>query len=193
MKKIVVLLSIAVVFAITLACQFKDKKSNSKTENLEINREAFKEYIKNKPYTILYFWASWCGFSRAGLVNDYSKNYQSLKNDTVQSLLIVASDTNSINSFMVNNSIILPYKCLHEGKYPILIRNIMDGKNMEKFIKEMFNYKIESRGFPTVLLVDSSSNGLDNSGKTEVAVRIYRYFERNKIDTNNNDKHKKSP
>lgn len=185
MRKLIVLIIFSVVFVITFACQTDTEKKNSTKESLELNKDDFKKYIKEKPYTILYFWASWCGFSQEGLINDYSKNYQYLNNDTVQSLLIVASDTNSINSFMVSNNIKVPYKCLHEGKYSIVRRNITDGKNMEIFIKEMFGYKNKISGFPTVLLVDSSFNGLMDSDKTADAVRIYRYFEQKKL-TNEN-------
>lgn len=185
MKKLVVLISFAAVFAIILACQNKDEKKNLNKESLEINEDNFKKYIKEKPYTILYFWASWCGFSQAGLINDYSENYQYINNDTVQSLLIVASDTNSINTFMAANNIKVPYKCLHKGKYPTETRNITDGKNMERIVAEMFQYKIKSHGFPTVLLVDRSLNGLMDSDETKDAVRIYRYFEQKKIQNNN--------
>lgn len=161
-----------------LACQSKDHENKSETASIEIVRNDFKTFIKSKPYTILYFWASWCGFSQSGLVNDYSKNCESLNNDTVQSILIVVSDTNSINRFMKNNDINVIYKCLYFGEYPLPIRNIKDGRNMENFIKEMFNHKIESRGFPTVLLVDSSFNVLINSTHTKYAVDNYRYFEK---------------
>lgn len=180
MRKLIVLITFAVVFVIILAYQIKAEKKTSTKESLEINKDDFRKYIKERPYTILYFWASWCGFAQKGLINDYSKNYQYINNDTVQSILFVASDTNSINSFMVRNNIKVPYKCLHEGEYSILRRNIKDGKNMDKFIKDMFGYKNEFPGFPTVLLVDSSFTVLMNSSETKHAVSNYRYFERKK-------------
>src|SRR5690554_3531771 len=93
----------------------------------------FKKFIKNKPYTILYIWTSWCGISRDGLINDYYKNYSMINNDTVQSLLIVASDTNSINDFLRENKISLPYKCLYPDKYSLLTRNFKDEKNKDQF------------------------------------------------------------
>lgn len=188
MKRINILVVTFLLFVIIVGLQLKFNRTNSITPNKEINIVEFKKYIKGKPYTILYFWASWCGFSQAGLVNDYSINYQQLNNDTVQSLLIVASDTNSIINFMNSNNINVPYKCLHAGEYSIVTRNTKDGSNMETFIKKMFGYKNNISGFPTVLLVDSSFNGLMDSDETADAVRIYRYFERQKL-----LKNKKSP
>ena len=187
MKKIILLAFFSVVLVI-LYINSRKQGTVSNIKSHEINHEDFKKYIKERPYTILYFWVSWCGISQAGLINDYSKNYQYINNDTVQSLLIVASDTNSINSFMVKNNIKVPYKCLHEGSYLPLIGNITDGKNKEQFINDMFNYKGIISGFPTVLLVDSSFNGLMESDKTKDAVRIYRYFEKNKNINSNGEK-----
>jgi len=188
MKRIYIIVGTLFLFSIIVGTQFKYDSENSISTNKKINTDEFKEYIKEKPYTILYFWASWCGFSQAGLINDYSKNYHHINNDTVQSLLIVASDTNSINSFMQSNDIHLPYKCLYEGKYSVVTRNTKDGSNMVSFINNMFGYKIKILGFPTVLLVDSSFTSLMESDKTTDAVRIYRYFERQKL-----SKNKKSP
>ncbi len=184
MKKILILASFLFVFLYTF---IKKQGEISNKESCEINHEDFKKYIKERPYTILYFWVSWCGFSQAGLINDYSKNYKYINNDTVQSLLIVASDTTSINSFMTNNSIKLPYKCLHEGKYILLTRNITDGRNKDNFIKDLFNYK-SIPGFPTVLLIDSSLNVLVECSKTKHAVSNYRYFEKKKIINSNEEK-----
>jgi len=188
MKKINILIALVLVFAIINSCKFGIQNTGVTKESNEINNEDFDKLIKRKPYTILYFWASWCGFSQAGLINDYSKNYQQINNDTVQSLLIVSSDTNSIRSFMEDNNINLPYKCLYEGNYSIITRNIKDGENMEGFIKDMFGYKILAHGFPTILLVDSSFTVLMESDETLDAVRIYRYFEHQKL-----LKNKKSP
>jgi len=187
MKKILILASFSVVF-IFLYTFIKKQGAISNKESCEINYEDFKKYIKERPYTILYFWVSWCGFSQAGLINDYSKNYQYINNDTVQSLLIVASDKTSINSFMKKNNIEVPYKCLHEGSYLPLIRNITDGKNKEQFIIDMFNYKGIIPGFPTILLIDSSLNVLVECGKTKHAVSNYRYFEKKKIINSNEEK-----
>lgn len=181
MKNKYFIIALLFIFLALIACQFKAEKASSK----EINTEEFKRFIKDKPYTILYFWVSWCGYSQAGLVNDYSKNYKYINNDTVQSLLIVASDTNSINSFMNNNNINVPYKCLHEGKHHPIERNFKDGKNMEEFIEDMFVYENKRLGFPTVLLVDSSFTGLMDSDETADAVRILRYFERKKASNSN--------
>ncbi len=134
------------------------------------------EFVKKKPYTILYFWVSWCGFSKDGLINDYCLNYSSLNNDTVQSILIVVSDTSSINSFMNNNNISTPYFCLHEDKYPLAIRNVKDGNSMDDFIFDVFAYRNEVKYvFPTVLLVDSTSSVITWSTKTKYAVGNYRF------------------
>lgn len=174
------MVSFMILFSLISSCQYNLRKEALNKDSLEINRDDFEKYIKQKPYTILYFWASWCGLSQNGLIDDYSKNYEYLNNnDTVQSLLIVVSDTSSINTFMLENNIKVPYKCLRDEKYPPLIRNFKDGKNMEEFLVKMFNYELQLSGFPTVILVDSLFNGLMESDNTETAVRIYRYFEKN--------------
>ena len=180
MKKTLLIIPTVLLLAMVyyFYSSFLQKASSSLI--LEENRTDFKKYIKEKPYTILYFWASWCGIFQAGLLNDYAVNYKYLNNDTVQSLLIVASDTNAVNEFMVKNNIDVPYKCLEEGSYLPLIGNIMDGRNKEKFIKELFHYKGDIPGFPTVLLVDSSFHGLMESSKTTTALRLCHYFEKKK-------------
>ena len=181
MKRIFIIVTTLLIFTVIYVVQRNISETSSIKTTKGIDTEEFKKYIKEKPYTILYFWAPWCGFSQAGLVNDYSKNYKNINNDTVQSLLIVASDTNSINDFMKENNIKLPYKCLNEGAYSILSRNIKDGKNMLKFIKDLFNYNLESPMFPTVLLVDSSFNVIIRSSQTKYAISNYRYDYKKRI------------
>jgi thiol-disulfide isomerase/thioredoxin len=180
MKKILLLASFSIIFIFSYTYIRKQGVILNK-ESFEINHKDFKKYIKERPYTILYFWASWCGFSQSGLLNDYNKNYKYINNDTVQSLLIVASDTNSINGFMKENNIKLPYKCLNEGSYSILNRNLKDGKNMLTFIKDIFNYNLDSPKFPTVLLVDSSFNVITNSSQIKYAISNYRYDYKKRI------------
>ncbi len=182
MKKIsltVITIIILIIASFSFSYLHQKEKESISHNSLEINKDDFKRFIKSKPYSILYFWVSWCGFSRTGLVNDYYKNYDSLNNDTVQSQLIVVSDTNSINNFMEKNNINIPYKCLQTGKYSIITRNIKDGKSVEKFIYDIFQYK-DDFFFPTILLVDSSFNVILWTTKTEHAVRNYRFIEKKK-------------
>ena len=180
MKKIsLTVIIIVIIAAISFSYTNRKKKKSIDKNSVEINKDDFKRYIKSKPYSILYFWVSWCGYSQAGLVNDYYKNYDSLNNDTVQSQLIVVSDTSSINSFMQINNINLPYKCLYTGKYSIITRNIKDGENMEKFIYDMFQYK-DDFAFPTILLVDSAFNVILWGTETKHAVSNYRFIEEKK-------------
>lgn len=66
-------LFLSVVIAIlTLSCLNTDK--HIKAQSTSEEHQEFDQFIKNKPYSIIYIWTSWCGISRNGLVNDYSKN-----------------------------------------------------------------------------------------------------------------------
>ncbi|MEQ8908253.1 MAG: hypothetical protein RIC95_03605 [Vicingaceae bacterium] len=179
-KTIIKLLFIAKVIALPFSCI---KKNDNKSVHKEkaTNIDEFKSYIANKPYTILYIWASWCGISRNGLINDYYENYTAINNDTVQSLLIIASDTVSINDFFKKNEFSLPYKYLYPEEYSLLKRNVKDEKNKDEFLMDFFNYKPNIPGFPSVILVSENSKVLVETSETKFAISNYRFFERQKL------------
>ncbi len=132
-----------------------DYKQDNEVDNVRINPKEFKSYIKNKPYTVLYFWVSWCGFSKKGLLENYNKHYDLINNDTVQSMLIVMSDTSSINRFMKKNNLNLPYRCLHPKMLIPPFRNFQDSDNLRDFMNTFFNYDDpDLDGFPSSFIVD---------------------------------------
>lgn len=159
---------------IAISCLNYDKKAKS-PQKLD---EEFHAFIKNKPYTIFYIWTSWCGISRDGLVNDYNRNYEAINNDTVQSMLIVMSDTNSIKNFFTKNNFSLPYIYIYPDKYSILNRNSQDEENKNLFIKKQFNYTCQAPGFPSVLLINNELEVQLEGSETKDALNYYRKIEK---------------
>lgn len=96
-------------------------------------------------------------------------------------MLIVASDTNSINNFLKKNDLELPYKYLYADQYLPLYRNFKDGDNQKQFIKEYFNFECQGKGFPTVLLINNKSEVLLEGTETKYAISNYRFFEKEKL------------
>jgi len=160
--------------SLTVSCLSND---NSSKNTIKIQHE-LNQFIKNKPYTILYIWTSWCGISRNGLINDYYKNYEAINNDTVQSMLIVMSDTNAINDFLVKNTIDLPYTYINPGQHSILSRNSKDEENKNKFALKEFNYVCQAPGFPSVLLVNNELKVQLEGSETKDALNYYRKIEK---------------
>lgn len=148
--------------------------------NKEINKVFIDGIIKEKKYTVFYFWAHWCGYSREGLINDYSVNYSKLNNDSMQSYLVVMSDTTEANRFMGLNDINLEYLYFKASAYPIVSRNIMDGRNKKKLMKEIFNFDSES-GFPMAYTVDSNYQCL--FGTTLIDDIFYIFMMNSKTDS----------
>jgi len=180
MKKIIIGIITFTIFIMVMFYYNSNEKLSVNKKKLD--KKDIKEFVQNKPYTLLYFWVSWCGYSQDGLVNDYYTNYGLLNNDTVQTMLIVLSDTVSVNTLMYNNNIKLPYKYLKGDSYPPVIGNLKDGYNRDEFIYDVFNYKYDDGFFfPTVLLVDNNMNGLTWSTKTYQLIDYIRAIEKKKV------------
>jgi|SRR5690554_5936881 len=174
--------TILIMTAVMTLFSCLNKKDKVINHTNGIDNIAFKKFIENRPYTILYIWTSWCGISRNGLINDYYESYNTINNDTIQSLLIITSDTNTIKDFFLENKFSLPYKYLYPDKYLPLIRNFNDEKKKDQFTKEYFNYECQFPGFPSVLLINNKSEVLMESSDVKHAISNYRYFEKQKIE-----------
>ncbi len=171
---------VIIVSLISISCiNNKDLNNNSRNDysSFKINLD---QQIKKKPYTILYFWASWCGFSQKGLIDDYYANYNYINNDTLQSIFIVMSDTSAINDFMIKNNCIVEYRCMYEKKRSLLTRNIKDSKDLKKIAKDLSYNKTDDLFFPAIFLVNKDISIVERLGDTRSAVRLYRYFEHKK-------------
>ncbi len=146
-----------ILITIIISFSLFNNSSKESTTNATINSEKLAKLIKNKKYTIVFYWAEWCGLSRKALLNDFIPNYKKYNNDTVQALWIVMSDTAKANKMLKENKSYIPYYYFKADKYPSLIKNYMDEKNKLELIEDICNIKYNGKGFPDLFLINNKS------------------------------------